>query len=172
MQLLPVDKPELINLVAHWLAEERNYRWLDFGNGIQAMSAAAIAIMAQRPNQYLRVFTTDDDTTPIGIVGFTNIKKDFKTGTAWIVLGEKQYSMKGYALRAGSQLLTNGFTELGLNSVDVWAAACNFSSLRVINRLGFRQIGVQRQAHIIDGQVYDRHWFDLLASEHKEFEHA
>ncbi|MES2606648.1 MAG: GNAT family protein [Pseudomonadota bacterium] len=172
MQLLPVDKPELINLVAHWLSEEKNYRWLDFGSGTQGLTAAAVAIMAQRPNQYLRVFTTDDDVTPIGIVGLTNIKRDFKTGTAWIVLGDKQYATKGYALRAGSKLLTNAFTEVGLNSVDVWAVACNYSSLRVINRLNFRPIGIQRQTHIIDGTVYDRHWFDLLAPEHKELEHA
>lgn len=167
MKLLPVNKPELITAVSRWLADEKNNRWLDFGNGIQILTPTAIAIMAQRPNQYLRVFTDDEDT-PIGIVGLTNIKHDFRTATAWIVLGEKMFSAKGYALRAGSMLMSCAFNELGLNAVDAWAVACNYSSLRVIHRLNFQPIGTQRNAHIIDGRVYDRLWFDLLSSEHKE----
>ena len=172
MQLLPVDKPELIRTVSRWLADEKNYQWLDFGNGAQVLSPAAIAIMVQKPNQYLRVFTADEDNTPIGVVGLSNIKHDFKTGTAWIVLGEKRYSTKGYALRACSKLMTAGFSELGLNSIDAWAVSCNYSSLRVIKSLNFSLIGVQRQAHIINGKTYDRHWFDLLASEHREVDNA
>jgi len=33
MRLLPLDKPELIELVAGWLGEYENYKWLDFGSG-------------------------------------------------------------------------------------------------------------------------------------------
>jgi RimJ/RimL family protein N-acetyltransferase len=43
-------------------------------------------------------------------------------------------------------------------------------SLRTIERLGFRFIGRQRQCHYIDGRLYDRLLFDLLASEHRELD--
>jgi RimJ/RimL family protein N-acetyltransferase len=171
MKLLPVDKPELVTKVSEWLTDEKNYRWLDFGSGGQALSPTAVKIMAQRSNQYLRVFTADEDDTPIGVVGLSNIKQEFKTGTAWIVLGEKRYSTKGYPLRACWQVITDGFEKLGLNVVDAWAVSRNYSSLRVIEKLNFKPIGVQRQAHIINGRPYDRMWFDLLASEHKELDH-
>ena len=45
-------------------------------------------------------------------------------------------------------------------------------SLRIIERLGFRFIGRQRQCHYIDGRPYDRLLFDLLASEHQELDEA
>jgi RimJ/RimL family protein N-acetyltransferase len=41
-------------------------------------------------------------------------------------------------------------------------------SIHLIERVGFRPIGRQRQCHDIDGHAYDRLWFDLLASEHEE----
>jgi hypothetical protein len=33
MKLLPLDRPEFLELVAGWLARKENYQWLDFGNG-------------------------------------------------------------------------------------------------------------------------------------------
>lgn len=42
MKLLPLDNPELIELVAGWLGREENYKWLDFGNGILASTAVSL----------------------------------------------------------------------------------------------------------------------------------
>jgi len=63
------------------------------------------------------------------------------------------------------------FQELGLHSVNTWTVEHN-ASRRGAERLGFRFIGRQRQCHLIDGQPYDRLLFDLLASEHREFDPA
>ena len=43
-------------------------------------------------------------------------------------------------------------------------------SVRALERLNFRYIGRQRQCHYTDGRSYDRLWFDLLASEHKDLD--
>jgi RimJ/RimL family protein N-acetyltransferase len=59
------------------------------------------------------------------------------------------------------------FRDLGLHTVNTWVVEHN-PSLRIIERLGFRLIGRQRQSHCIDGRAYDRLLFDLLASEHRE----
>ena len=69
-------------------------------------------------------------------------------------------------------MLTLGFTELGLHAVNAWAVECNHASVRIIERLNFRPMGRQRQCHVIEDRVYDRLWFDLLASEHKEMEYV
>lgn len=168
MQLLPINTPELIDVVAGWLADRSNHQWLDFGNGVQNPSATSLRIMTQKDIHVLRAFTADDGRLPIGVVGLSNVDKNFKTAAIWIVLGEKQFSAKGYALRAASKMLTLAFRELGLNAVQAWAVESNHASARIIRRLNFRPIGRQRQCHRIDGHVYDRLWFDLLASEHKE----
>jgi RimJ/RimL family protein N-acetyltransferase len=168
MELMPITTPELVNSVAAWLADERNSRWLDFGAGVQSPSPAALRIMAQKDAHVLRVFTDDEGGMPIGVVGLSNVDRRSRTAMIWIALGERRFSTKGYAIRASEQMLTLAFTELGLHAVNAWAVECNYASLRVIERVGFRPIGRQRQCHRIDGRAYDRLWFDLLASEHEE----
>jgi RimJ/RimL family protein N-acetyltransferase len=67
--------------------------------------------------------------------------------------------------------MTLAFHDLGLHAVNTWAAEHN-PSLRTIERLGFRFVGKLRQCYYIDGRLYDRLLFDLLASEHRELDEA
>src|SRR5436190_2127896 len=113
MQLIPIATPDLVNVVALWLADKRNHQWLDFGNGVQSLSPASLKIMTQKDMHVLRVFTDDDECLPIGVIGLSNVDRSFNTATIWIALGEKRFSMKGYAYRAAAEMLTYGFTELG-----------------------------------------------------------
>ena len=48
MKLLPLDRPELIELVANWLSQEDNCKWLDFGNGVHSPSPVSLKVMTQR----------------------------------------------------------------------------------------------------------------------------
>jgi RimJ/RimL family protein N-acetyltransferase len=165
MKLLSPDHPDWLMLVAGWLARKENYQWLDFGDGHQMVDARWLKIAMQRGTHVLRIFTSDEDGTPIGVVGLSNVNRHFKTATLWVVLGEKSYAGRGYATRAVSEMLTAAFEELGLHTVNTWIVDHN-PSLRVAERVKFRPLGRQRQCHYIDGQPYDRLWFDLLASEH------
>ncbi len=171
MRLLPLDSPERLQLVAHWLAQKENYQWLDFGDGRQLVSAEWLKIGMQRGSYVLRLFTSGADDTPIGIVGFSNINPHFKTASIWVVAGDKSFAARGQATRAASEMLSLGFEELGLRSVQTWIADGN-QSQRIAKRLKFRLIGRQRQCHCVDGRVYDRLWFDLLASEHMQSQDA
>lgn len=167
MQLKPADTPELFRLVAGWLSEKDNYQWLDFGDGRQLVSPEWLRIATQRGTLVLRLFTADDTDTPIGVVGFSNLNRQFKTGTFWVVLGDKGRAGRGYASRATSRMLTLGFTELGLASIQTWIVEHN-PSVRVAERVKFRPVGRQRRCHVIDGRAYDRLLYDLLPSEHEE----
>jgi len=168
MELLPLDNDEAIRLAASWLGEQRNYQWLDFGNGAQAISAISLKVMAQKDSHILRLFTDDDGAGPIGLVGLSNVDRHFKTAMLWTVLGDRRFSLKGYVSRAVIAMLSFGFREVGLQAINVWAVESNHASLRIIRKLGFQPIGRQRQCHYMDGKAYDRLWFDLLASEHME----
>ena len=171
MQLKPVDTSDLLRLVAGWLAQKENYQWLDFGDGRQLVSPEWLKVAMQRGTQVLRVFTSDADDRPIGVVALGNVNPHFKTATIWVVLGDRAYTGQGYASRATSRMLTIGFTELGLRSVHTWIVEHN-PSVHVARHVNFRLIGRQRQCHYIDGRAYDRLWFDLLASEHEEIPDA
>jgi RimJ/RimL family protein N-acetyltransferase len=168
MQLLPLKSPELIDTVAGWLGDPDNYRWLDFGNGVQRVTAPMLMIMVQKDIHVLRVFTADDDRTPIGVAGLSNVDRNFGVATGWIALGDRQFSNRGYPMRATSKMLALAFHELKLNAVQVWCVECNHASARILRRMNFQPIGRQRHCHRIDGQIYDRLWFDMLPSEFKE----
>ena len=167
MKLVPLDHPALIELAATWLGRAENYKWLDFGEGAQPLSAVSLKIMTQRDLHVLRLFTADDSDLPVGMVALSDIRRRSKTaGSLWVVLGRKRYA--GCAARAMSKLLTLGFTELGLEAVSAWTIESNLAARRVLEQLRFRYVGRQRRRHWIDGRPYDRLLYDLLASEHCE----
>jgi RimJ/RimL family protein N-acetyltransferase len=168
MKLLPLDRPEFLDLVAGWLSRPENYQWLNFGSG-QVITAALVRIMAQRESHFLRVYTADRDDVPIGVLGLNSVDRSLKTATFWGASGEKSFRNRGYSTFASSKFLTLAFRELALQAINTWAAEHN-PSLRTIERLGFRYIGRLRQSHYIDGRPCDRLLFDLLASEHRELD--
>ena len=169
MKLLPIDRPEFFEVAAGWLARKENYQWLDFGNGRQPVTPALLKIMTQRESHFLRIYTSDRDDDPIGILGLNSVDRGFKTATFWGVSGEKSFRNRGYSTFASSRFLTLAFRELGLETINTWAVDQN-PSLRTIERLGFRLVGRMRQCHYIDGRPYDRLLFDLLAGEHRELD--
>jgi RimJ/RimL family protein N-acetyltransferase len=169
VKLRPLDSPELIRLAAGWLAEKENFQWLDFGDRVQVVTPAWLKIMTQRTTAVLRLYTPDEAETPIGVVGLDDVNRAFRTARIWAIAGDKSFAARGYATRATAKMLTLGFRELGLGAIFTWTVEGN-PSVRVLERLNFRLIGRQRQCHYIDGRPYDRLWFDLLATEHREIE--
>src|SRR6266480_2064504 len=91
MKLLPLDTPERIELVAGWLGKPDNYKWLDFGNGVQRVTPITLKIMSQRDLHVFRIYTAGDEDAPAGVVGLTNVDRNFKTASLWAVLGSKRY---------------------------------------------------------------------------------
>ena len=86
----------------------------------------------------------------------------------WAVLGDKRYARRGYTTRAIRSMVRLGFTQLGLRSMHSWLVEDNVASIRMIERLGFRFTGRQRQCHVIDGRWCDRLLLDVLASEFED----
>lgn len=166
MRLIPLDDPELIELAAGWLAEPENHKWLDFGDGRQLVTPPLLKIMLQRDTHFLRIYLNDEDH-PIGIVGLNRVNHEFRTATFWGVTGDKTFRNRGYATYAASRFLTIAFRELELRVINTWAVEHN-PSRRIIERLNFRYAGRFRACHHMDGGVYDRIFYDLLASEHCE----
>ena len=166
MRLLTIDTPELTNLVARWLGEPENYQWLDFGDGQQLVTPMLLKIMLQRDTHFLRAYTSMDGV-PIGVIALNSIDRRSGTGTFWGVTGDKSFRSRGYGTMASSRFLTMAFDELGLHSINTWAVEHN-PSRKIIERLGFRLIGRQRQCHRMGDRLYDRVLYDLLASEHRQ----
>jgi RimJ/RimL family protein N-acetyltransferase len=169
MELLPIDRPELVRLVASWLAQKENTKWLDFGDGKQVVSPEWLKIMTQLDTYFLRVWTTDEGK-PIGVAGLDAVNRTFRTARFWAVAGDRTHRERGYGSRASSAMFTLAFRDLGLRAISSWIVDTDppNPSLSIALRQNFKIIGRQRQCHWVDGRVYDRLWLDLLACEHKE----
>lgn len=164
MELKPVGNAD-IALIAEWMTLKENYQWLDFGNGTQILTAVSLKIMSQRDIHYLRLFTPDDDEVPAGLVGLSNINREFKTATLWYLLGNKKYSGTGLTRRAVARMLQVAFQELGLQAINAWVIEHNKASIEILKKNHFQPAGRIRQCHYIDGCCHDRLLFDILNSE-------
>ena len=167
MKLLPLADEAALDLACGWLADAGNRQWLQFGDSTRPIPAASLKVMTQRPAHCMRLFTSETGT-PIGIVALGDIHPVFRTATIWIVLGDKRLAGQHYGRRAMGRCLRLGFGELGLRSVTTWVVDSNVASRRMVDAVGFRLIGRQRQCHVIDGQMHDRLLFDLLPGELRE----
>ena len=165
MEMKPLESSN-IGVVAGWLSDPHNYKWLDFGNRIQRLSPAVLKLMSTKPKHCLNFYSSSGGEHPIGLVGLTNIDKHFNTAVLWYVLGDKMFANQGYTTAAVWKLLGIGFNELGLRAISAWAVETNHPSIRVLEKTRFRYIGKQRACHVVDGAVVDRLLFDLVSEEY------
>lgn len=170
MMLRPLLATADFELAASWLQREDDGEHVDLGNGYQRVTPTLLRFMAQRDTHFIRLYAMRGDGRPGGIAALSNLDRSMRTGTLWVVAGERSFRHGGWAQVAASRLLTLAFRELGLHSVNTWVVE-HSPCRRGVTRLGFRLIGRQRQCHFADGRSFDRLLFDLLASEHREITH-
>jgi RimJ/RimL family protein N-acetyltransferase len=171
VKLLPLDSQAGIELAAGWLGRRENYQWLDFGGGRQLITAPLLKIMAQRDTHFLRLYTGGDERMPIGLLGLNSVDRGLRSATFWGLSGDKSFRARGYSTPASACFIALGFRELGLRVMHTWVADGN-PSQRIVERLGFRFIGRQRQSHVIDGRPCDRLLYDMLEGELRHLEEA
>lgn len=166
MRLAPLDRSH-VPLVASWLADEKNHRWLDFGRGRQVIPSSGLMVMSQQPFHRLFTFPAADSNPdkPVGVVGLSDISTRFRYATLWYVLGDKAHARQGYTSRAVRAALEIAFKEMDLHSVEAWALETNQGSIAVLRNNGFKEMGRRRECHELGGMLEDRIHFDILAHE-------
>lgn len=72
---------------------------------------------------------------------------------------------RGYATEAVAALVAFAFDSLGMRRLEADVDPRNDRSIRVLERLGFRREGVQRERYVLAGEVQDAVLYGLLRSE-------
>ena len=106
---------------------------------------------------------------PIGSCGLHQINAKDRDAIFGIIIGEKDYWSKGYGVEAARILINYGFQQLNLHRISSAAVAFNERSIKLHQKLGFREEGRLRQAMFKNGQYHDRIEFGLLREEWKAF---
>ncbi len=101
----------------------------------------------------------------IGNVYLTGINYINRSAESHILIGNKEYWGKGYAIEALTEILKYGFNERGLNRVEARINSDNIASLKMHEKCGYVKEGVLRQALFKNGQFKDVVIMSILKEE-------
>jgi ribosomal-protein-serine acetyltransferase len=104
------------------------------------------------------------ETAMCGVCGFHPFDLKNKTGGIGYWLS-RAYTGKGIMTLSVRTLVEAGFSDYGLNRLEIVCATANASSRAIPERLGFRLEGVLREREYLNGRHVDHAIYSLLASE-------
>ena len=102
---------------------------------------------------------------PIGWCSLWNVQPAQRRAEVAILIGERDFLGRGCGSDAVRLLLDHGFNLMNLNSVELVTGECNARAIRCYEKVGFRRVGVKRQAHIHGKRKSDMVLMDILAEE-------
>lgn len=151
-----------VNDIVNWLAEPDINQWFDFGEGRQTLSVLAMRLMMQSARHRLRVFGLAGHNVGSGLLAVSDLSHAFGNGSFWVLRDARRPACQDMTLLASRQILQDAFDADRLHCVTAWAVDCNVRSRRLLERIGFRTIGLQRNCHVIHGSRCGRVLYDLL----------
>jgi RimJ/RimL family protein N-acetyltransferase len=101
----------------------------------------------------------------IGIAGLHHIDPYSNTCELGLFIGDKDYWNQGYGEEASRLLLDYAFNILNMHNIMLRVFAYNIRAVKCYEKIGFREIGRQREAYQIAGNRYDIIFMDLLSED-------
>ncbi len=117
--------------------------------------------LSDKKNMYYSVLEKSSSTL-IGFVALINIDYGDQLAQIWYLLGDNSFRGKGIMTRAVQMVLSKAKQELALHSVHTWVVEDNIASIKVLERNGFEEIGVQREAYFYEKIYKDRILFHKI----------
>lgn len=103
----------------------------------------------------------------LGNVSLFEVNQLHRTATAGIFIGNPDNRGKGYGKEALTLILDFAFNILNINNVMLRVFAFNEIGLSSYKSVGFKVIGVRRQAYFVGGKYFDEYLMDYLAEDFK-----
>ncbi|QNB17131.1 GNAT N-acetyltransferase [Paraburkholderia tropica] len=154
-----------VNDIVGWLTEPDINQWFDFGQGRQTLSVPAVWLMVRGSRHRLRVFGPAGHETASGLVAVTDLAHAFGTASFWVLRDSQRPASRDMTFLAAIALLREVFDTDRSRCVTAWAADCNVRSRRLLERIGFRLIGLQRDCHVLRNSRCGRVLYDLLPAD-------
>jgi RimJ/RimL family protein N-acetyltransferase len=124
-----------------------------------------ISMCIDRSNGYEQKAIMTEEGVHIGWVDLKNIDKLNCHAELGIAIGDKNYWGKGYGLSAMREMLSFGFSELGLNKIRLRVEIDNDKAIKSYKRMGYIEEGILRQDRLRNGEYVDRVRMSILKSE-------
>lgn len=110
------------------------------------------------------VLERKSDGQPLGTCGFHKWdKRYFRTEIGYDLSPE--FWRQGYMSEALQAAIHYGFSQMGLHRIEALVYVGNQASLKLLEKLGFKQEGILRDYFYQDGVFYDHAFLSLLENE-------
>jgi len=101
----------------------------------------------------------------IGNCGFVSIDDRHSKSEVGIFIGDKDYLSKGYGSEALSLLIQYGFDYLNLHNIFLMVYDFNKRAIKSYKKIGFKEVGIRREAMKRNGKYHDIIYMDILPGE-------
>jgi RimJ/RimL family protein N-acetyltransferase len=167
-----MDKPSVsirpcaatdLDTVAAWLSRPDTNRWLFSQFRGQVVDARMLKPMTVGGRN--RLYIVLAKASPCGIVGLSSIDAVDLSAMIWYALGDRSLGGRGIMSQAVAAVTRLAFTDLRLRSLHATAMAANESSIRLLDRIGYRRAGVFRQSMRLGSEFVDGMLFDAVPND-------
>jgi RimJ/RimL family protein N-acetyltransferase len=159
-------RPEYIPTYQRWFADTAITRYLIYRFPFTVKAEEEwLEKTAKDEHQIIWAIVLKDGGRLIGNTGLHKISWRNRNAESGIVLGEKDTWGKGYATEAMRLRTHYAFRDLGLETVYTYVVLPNDASRRALERAGYRQCGVWRRHHFVDGHWHDAWLGEILREE-------
>ena len=162
-------EPEDSVLISKWFNDADNVKYMSTIVRCMAHSEKSVANdILESDESFERLFMVclEENKMPVGHAGIDDIDFNDKRAEIFCLIGEKAEQGKGYGCQAISLLLDYGFNNLSLNSLFATSAVENKASISILEKLGFRKIGIRREYNNIGGRYVDEAFFDITRKDY------
>jgi len=151
-------------------------RWRDGFVALRAMSGDAwSAVLDEEGPWYDDLVLTDEHVwftiyelktlRPIGITGLIDVDQQDRSAEFFLHVGEVASQARDFGTETGRLMLEYAFVALGLETLFLMTYEFNLSELRSFERVGFKEFGRQRRAHLKGGRLWDVIYLEVQADE-------
>ena len=108
---------------------------------------------------------TKEENKLIGNCGFLEFDYINRNCEVGIFIGDKEYLGKGYGTEALKLLISYGINYLNIRNFMLRVFSNNERAMKSYGKIGFKKIGIRRNAIIANSKEYDMVYMDLLSEE-------
>ena len=165
--LRPIARPDINDAYMSWFHDQETTKYNSHGKFPMGIFDSTEFLFDGKNDKI--VFAIIDKATEkhIGNVALQEIDFINRKAEITFLIGDKDFSNKGYAKRAGGMALRHAFEKLNLHRVYLGFAESNVKMKSVAEKLQFSREGRFAEAFLIDGQFMDIELYSLLSFTYK-----
>ena len=165
--LSPFSEDDYISFT-EWINDYETSKYLDQYSKIFTLEDEKDFVEKTRKDDkvYLSIIKLSNDEL-IGNISLMNIDHINKTATLGIMIGKNDEREKGYGTEAINLLLDYAFNHLNLNNIMLEVLDTNERARKCYLKCGFKELGVRKQSHYLEGIYHDSIYMQILKEDFK-----